>query len=235
MKRKIILSGTIAIIFLVLLSIFTLIDNKSLDYKTDYKSLDLKNINKLMIVAHPDDEILWGGSKLIQEDFLVVCITCGKSNPSRVKEFKSVMDKTGDKYIMLDYPDKTNGKRNDWSKVKKDILNDLQNIYLLKEWKEVVTHNPLGEYGHIHHKMTSEYVTSIVRKERLKYFGKYYSKKKLEEENIVLLKMASDLIEKKKEVLSMYSSQKSTIESFDHMIGTENILTYEEWMGLYNE
>lgn len=30
-----------------------------------------------MIVAHPDDETLWGGSHLIDDNYLVVCMSNG--------------------------------------------------------------------------------------------------------------------------------------------------------------
>ena len=39
--------------------------------------VDLENIDKVMIVAHPDDDMIWGGSHLIDDNYLVVCINCG--------------------------------------------------------------------------------------------------------------------------------------------------------------
>lgn len=47
------------------------VKNKQLD------ELDLEKYNKLMIVAHPDDELIWGGAHLLEDDYLVVCITRG--------------------------------------------------------------------------------------------------------------------------------------------------------------
>ena len=38
---------------------------------------DWDKVDNLMIVAHPDDETLWGSSYLIKDKYLVVCITCG--------------------------------------------------------------------------------------------------------------------------------------------------------------
>ena len=46
-----------------------------------------------MIVAHPDDEMLWGGAHLLNGNYLVVCITCGRSK-TRDKEFKEVGEYT---------------------------------------------------------------------------------------------------------------------------------------------
>ena len=86
-----------------------------------------KGINKLMIVAHPDDETFWGGAHLIEDNYLVVCITCGTVK-RRVEEFKKAMSITNDKYIMLGYPDLTKGKKDDWSKVHVNIKSDLEKI-----------------------------------------------------------------------------------------------------------
>jgi hypothetical protein len=74
------------------------------------KADSLERSDKLMIVAHPDDEMIWGGSHLIDDDYQVVCITCGKS-PIRNKEFKEAIGETNDKFIMLGYPDKCHDKR----------------------------------------------------------------------------------------------------------------------------
>ena len=52
---------------------------------------------------------------------------------------------------------------------------DLDKIINYKNWKMIVTHNPLGEYGHVHHKMTSGMVTELADKDVLYYFGYYVS------------------------------------------------------------
>ena len=142
----------------------------------------------LMIVAHPDDETIWGGSHLINGNYTVLCITNG-NNKKRKKEFMKVMEKTHSKGIILSFPDKTKGKRDNWKSCKKDIQREIKKEIDSKDWGKIVTHNPDGEYGHIHHKKVSKYVTMILKKEdktdQLIYFGKYTSKKnkaKLENE-----------------------------------------------------
>ena len=142
----------------------------------------------LMIVAHPDDETIWGGSHLINGNYTVLCITNG-NNKKRKKEFMKVMEKTHSKGIILSFPDKTKGKRDNWKSCKKDIQREKKKEIDSKDWDKIVTHNPDGEYGHIHHKKVSKYVTMILKKEdktnQLVYFGTYTSKKnkdKLENE-----------------------------------------------------
>ena len=161
MKKNIIKFILLLSLFLVctyLIYFYTM--NKSVRVDKRIEAIDLTNINKLMIVAHPDDDYIWGGSHLIDDNYLVVCVTCGVKR-ERAIEFKKAMDKTNDKYIMLGYPDKTNGKRDNWNSVYDSITNDLKKIIEYKDWELVVTHNPDGEYGHIHHKMTSSIVTSL--------------------------------------------------------------------------
>jgi len=114
------------IIAVIILLVFIFSSNK-VPVKQQLKKINLDNINKIMIVAHPDDETIWGGGHLLQDDYLVVCITCG-TNSTRVKEIKQAMNYSDDKLIMLGYPDKVWGKRSDWKYEKKDIKKDIKNL-----------------------------------------------------------------------------------------------------------
>lgn len=222
-------------IILILLSVFIYFWNKPSDINKDFKSINLDNINYLMIVAHPDDELLWGGGHLIEDNYLVVCITCG-NNKIRNNEFKKVMNSTKDKYIMLGYPDKTNGTRDNWMSVKTDIMEDLEEILNLKDWKIVVTHNPEGEYGHQHHKMTSEFVTYLYdNKNNLYYFGHYYSKKNIAAHQSDMSSINEEILEKKINLIGLYKSQKFIQTSFDYMYEHEDWESYNEWMSDFNE
>ncbi len=226
MKKNIIKFILLLSLFLVctyLIYFYTM--NKSVRVDKRIEAIDLTNINKLMIVAHPDDDYIWGGSHLIDDDYLVVCVTCGVKR-ERAIEFKKAMDKTNDKYIMLGYPDKTNGKRDNWNSVYDSITNDLKKIIEYKDWELVVTHNPDGEYGHIHHKMTSSIVTSLYDG-NLYYFGKYYKKNDVPED---LKKISEENSEKKKkELIPIYKSQASTMKKLGHMFDYENWVKKDEW------
>lgn len=201
----------------------------------DFSKLDLSKINKIMIVAHPDDELLWGGGHLIEDDYLVVCITCGP-NKTRVHEFENVMKNTNDAYVMLGYPDKTNGERDNWNSVRDDINKDLQALLTLKNWDVIVTHNPDGEYGHIHHKMTSSFVTELTTdKKKLYYFGHYYSKKKISEHESEMSSISDKTLKIKTKLIGLYKSQSFIQTAFDHMYEHEDWETYDEWMSELNE
>lgn len=218
----------IFIVFLIILIIFLIY------YICYYSNLD-KNISKinldkidnLMIVAHPDDETIWGGAHLIKDNYLVVCITCGR-NRIRYHELKRVMKETNNSFLALYYPDKTFGKRNDWSKSYNKIYNDLEKIIKLKKWDTIVSHNYSGEYGHIHHRLTNKIVTDIYNDleldNKLYFFGKYYTKKKIKYRPASVYKIDKKTLNiKRDKMIKKYKSQKFIQKMFGHMF------KYEDW------
>ena len=216
MKKNVLIALLIILIMIFTFKIVTMPNLR------DFSSLKNTTAKKLMIVAHPDDEVLWGLSELVNDQYFVVCITCG-SRYDRVKEFERVMKYLNTDYIMLDYPDKVNGERSDWKSEYSSITNDLKRIITYKKWDKVVTHNKEGEYGHIHHKMTNKIVTGIST-DNLYYFGKYYRKPKN------LNKIDNEIIEKKKYIAkNLYKSQIKVLEGMSQMYPYENITKYEDW------
>ena len=92
-----------------------------------------------------------------------------------------------------------------------------------KNWKEVVTHNKKGEYGHKHHKKTNRIVTGAFEKAKLmdatlKYFGKYHGRKYNKPS-----KYTRAQLRQKRKIVRLYRSQRS-IYTFAHMNG------YEDWI-----
>lgn len=144
--------------------------------------------NKLMIVAHPDDETIFGGAQLIQEKgWLVICVTNGY-NKVRRKEFKKVMKKVEAEFMIWNYEDKWNG---DFDQIR--LKSDLAKIITRQPIKKVVTHNLEGEYGHTQHQVLSKLVQELIDK------------------NIYVfdtsIKIDDDLLAKKKQLLDCYKSQ----------------------------
>lgn len=203
---------------------------KTYNAYNDLSRIDLSKANSLMIVAHPDDETIWGGAHLLEDDYLVVCITCG-GNKVRAEEFKRALEISDDQYLMLNYPDKRFGKRDDWKKYKKNITKEVSNIIHLKKWDKIVTHNKQGEYGHIQHKQTNKIVTSIYNDEHIKsklyFFGKYYRKKDI---NLYKDKLSSISEEEKRikinQMIEVYKSQGFIKDAFGHMFDYENWIEY---------
>ena len=188
-----------------------------------------------MIVAHPDDETIWGGAHLLEENYVVVCITNG-NNRTRRKEFSKVMEETHSIGIMLSYPDKTRGKRDNWDSCRDKIQDDLKQIIGKKHWDTIVTHNPDGEYGHIHHQMTNSITTAITQDlgflDKLYYFGKYVKKRNLDKEEYapyLTASLTAKALKYKTALADLYSSQKKVMEHLGHMFPYENWIKAESW------
>ena len=115
---------------------------------------------KLMIVAHPDDEVLWGGINLSLSDWVVICST-HKNDPVRSKEFYKTMSFVGVTHSkMFDVKDiETKDSQYDDSEFEK-YIKKLSNY----KWDLVLTHNSTGEYGHLHHKKVNTIVTTYFKK-----------------------------------------------------------------------
>lgn len=113
-----------------------------------------------MIIAHPDDDLLWGGGNMIQEikelketgnNYFVVCLTNG-SYDSRARDFNSAMNDIGAKHVILRYPDLYRRHQVAWDHYTNYITQDIRRVMNYRNWSKIVTHNPDGEYGHQHHK-----------------------------------------------------------------------------------
>jgi hypothetical protein len=126
---------------------------------------------KLMIVAHPDDEILWGYDffKDNPAEWKILCVTNG-TNKERSDGFKRYM-----KYQHIGKHEIWNFEDNEHKELSKNYMlykkleNEINPNYI-----EIVTHNFNGEYGHPHHASIYKMVTTIIRKKQLKVlFGMF--------------------------------------------------------------
>ena len=133
----------------------------------------------VMIVAHPDDETLWGGANLYNDSYFVVCLTNGATK-KRARDYKKILEFTNSDGLILEYPDAQSGIRDDWSYQKKGISKDINTILRYKNWKKIVTYNPEGVTGHIHHKMTYKHVHNEAIKtnqlNKVYYFERFFKK-----------------------------------------------------------
>ncbi len=204
--------------------------------KSSLDKLDLTTIRKVMFVTHPDDETLWGGAHLLEDEYLVVCMTNGW-NKKRKAAFTDIMHKTNDKAIILNYPDVKeylgNGKylADQFSTCRDAMQKDINQVLSYKKWKQVITHNPFGEYGKYHHQQVSKAVTEGFNKickgnSELWYFGKYYNKgQEIPGERIdpELLSIKYDMI------AHYYPTASGAINAFGQMIPYENWILAENW------
>jgi hypothetical protein len=106
------------------------------------------NGRNLMIVAHPDDELIFGGSELIRDgkNYKVICVSSGYDTVRR-SEFELVMENLGiSDYEIWNYEDDLYAPFSD------KLLDDLRRVINEESWLKIVTHNPIGEYGHPQHR-----------------------------------------------------------------------------------
>lgn len=187
--------------------------------------------NKLMIVAHPDDETIFFGNEVARGGYVVVCLT-NANNLHRNMEFKNLIKATNNYGIILDYPDKTFGERDSWDNYRDSIRERLKTIIGKRDWKKIVTHSPRGEYGHIHHKMTSALVASVAREQhkddRLYCFGPYYRGRDLASMPTRPRPHLNEkqLSRKKALLYGNYPSQRRVCDHLSHILPYEKLIAY---------
>ncbi len=138
-------------------------------YSTNNKYVGNTNLeyDKLMIIAHPDDELIFGSNLLLKYPrWKVVCITNGSYNSmnkftlfltDRKKEFIDSMNTFKCSYEIWDYED--NKYNSNWNK--NMITKQLNDLINEKNYDMIITHNLQGEYGNLQHKKISEIVHSL--------------------------------------------------------------------------
>lgn len=99
---------------------------------------------KLLIVAHPDDEILWFNPQNF--DKIIVCFGFDAKKHLNVTESNYYLDKSGyDKHIK------------NYKKIKELLKEDIGKADI------IYTHNPWGEYCHPDHILVSQVVTELAK------------------------------------------------------------------------
>ena len=113
-----------------------------------------------MVVAHPDDETLFGGGELLKHkgEYKVVCLDYG-NHMIRHKEFICAMEKLGvEKWEHWDgEPYKSSVSYNE-----SILIPRLERVLAEQKWEKVVTHNQGGEYGHYRHIGTHNVMVRLV-------------------------------------------------------------------------
>jgi LmbE family N-acetylglucosaminyl deacetylase len=114
------------------------------------------NPSKIMIVAHPDDESLFGGEALTSScGWTVVCVT-NATNERRRQEFANAMSSIGANYTILGHFDHL--ESGNFSPRLEEQLKDLLDEF---PYEMIVTHNERGEYGHPQHRAVHHMVRRL--------------------------------------------------------------------------
>jgi len=129
------------------------------------RSAEVKRV--AVIVAHPDDEVLWCGGLLLSRPHwspFVACL-CRGGDPDRAPRFRRVLDRLGARGAMADLDDGPDQAPVPADKVQALVLSLLP----AREYDLVLTHSPQGEYTrHRRHEEVAEAVWALWRNGTLK-------------------------------------------------------------------
>lgn len=150
-----------------------------------------------LVVAHPDDEILWFSSIISQVDLVLVCFLGNPSNPERGPARKRVFDQyplTNIECLNLDVPMGRSWCRGNnlietafGVELPAEVQSPYEKSYArlysilsqrLVGYKNVFTHNPWGEYGHEMHIQLHRVINEISNEANFHvWFSNYVSDK----------------------------------------------------------
>ena len=153
------LNKILSLILIIIIIIFGFFLSYPTSFEGNKKIIIKKHYDKLLIVAHPDDETLWGYHQLKNnKGWKIISITNAHNN-IRVKELTNIAEYWGAALEIWNYKDcpiRYNMHPQLYNDIKKEIAKP--NV------KMVLTHNALGEYGHIQHKKVSQVVLTVSNK-----------------------------------------------------------------------
>jgi LmbE family N-acetylglucosaminyl deacetylase len=119
-----------------------------------------------VIIAHPDDEILWAGGTILmhQESEWTIVTLCRKSDLDRAPKFFRVIEELNATGAMGDLDDGPEQKPLKNLQVQHEILQNLPS----NRFDLIMTHGLNGEYTrHLRHEETAQAVMALWKSERL--------------------------------------------------------------------
>jgi LmbE family N-acetylglucosaminyl deacetylase len=117
-------------------------------------------MNNLVIVAHPDDETIWMGGKILQEsnkNWTIISLS-RKEDQDRQPKFKKVCKKLKANGIISDLDDEKLEPLD-----QKEIIDKIKSLVPNKKYENIYTHGNNGEYGHLRHKEIHRAVKKLIK------------------------------------------------------------------------
>jgi LmbE family N-acetylglucosaminyl deacetylase len=116
----------------------------------------------LVIVAHPDDEIIWCGGLLLRRTKWrwTILSLCRAGDIYRAPKFQRVCDRLGARGVIADLDDGSPPAELDGPR---DIAPLIRRHVGHERWDLCITHGANGEYGHPRHRQVHEEVVRLAR------------------------------------------------------------------------
>ena len=136
--------------------------------RTSTESLALQAGQRVvMIVAHPDDEVIWGGGLILAQADLkwTVFSLCRASDNDRFPKFERAAKVLGVQGRIFDLDDEDKLSDEESTKEAKRII---ESELADKKIDVLITHGKNGEYGHRVHKNVHKAVSELVKEGKIK-------------------------------------------------------------------
>lgn len=126
---------------------------------------------KVLVVAHPDDEIIWFSA----QDFdLIVIAFLGRHDKPYAKYHRKLAIEAHplkERIILLDIDEsgfwKDRKRRGLFEESEQSLYNSLETLKKQFEVTEIFTHNSVGEYGHFDHILVNRVVSTLFKQVKI--------------------------------------------------------------------